>query len=141
MERPVDCFDARKLAFGVKLLIAGDQRQFAHCRDGIGGVGRAVAIIDEPRITLQHEGGAEKVSGSPGDRFGADIPGDVPRELRLGEAKRAERLRNAPSGMLAHQHEWRIALRIHHYDRIVFPLEETPAHAPKTPLPTLWRRV
>jgi hypothetical protein len=104
MKRPVNGGDAGQLVFGAQILIAGNARRLAHLGHGAGRFRRPVAIIDEARITLQHQRRIDEPRQEPGDTLGADIPGDVAGKLALRQAETAELARHAVSGMLADQH-------------------------------------
>ena len=66
-------------------------------------------MSDERRIERirQHE-------AEPGN---ADVPGDVPLQLRLGQAQPAEGARNEVAGVVGHQHERRFAAGVVNRDR------------------------
>jgi hypothetical protein len=67
--------------------MAGNFGQLAEPRHGIVAARLAVAVDHQPRIGLAHQGGVQMLGEAAGDAQGADVPGDVTRQLRLGHAE------------------------------------------------------
>ena len=61
--------------------------------------------------------GVELLRERLGDAGNADVPGDVARQLALGQAEIAERARNQPAVMVAGQQERRASAGIKFADR------------------------
>ena len=51
---------------------------------------RAVAVDDEARIVLLHQGGVERVRHQAGRRGDADVPGDVALAFRFRNSEPAQ---------------------------------------------------
>ena len=103
--------DAR-VALGLgDAFVARDRRRFADRRDRGGHVGRPVAVDHQARIGLGDERRIEGGGQSARDRLDPDVVGDVALEVLGREAEVAERARHAPAGVIAGEHERRIAVR------------------------------
>ncbi len=60
-----------------------------------------VAVDDEARINLVNQAGVEARRQAPGERQGADVPGDVQIERGLGKTESAERRGDGASCVIA----------------------------------------
>ena len=99
---------ARSARLVGKADIAGNRGRLADFGDRTGHRRLTIAIDDEPRIDLLDETGIHIVGHDARYRGNADIPGDVPIELRGRQAEITENARQLPPGMVAGQEEWRL---------------------------------
>ena len=79
-------------------------------------MGRPVAVDHQARIGLGDQGPVERGGEAARDRLDPDIVGDVALEVLGCQAEVAERARHAPAGVIAGEHERRIAVRPLHMD-------------------------
>ena len=74
-------------------------------------MGRPVAVDHQARIGLGDERRVEGGGEPARDRLDPDVVGDVALEVLGREAEVAERARHPPPGVIAREHERRIAVR------------------------------
>ena len=70
-------------------------------------MGRAVAVDHEPRVALHDQMRVELFRQLFRDAGNADVPGDVPRQLALGQSEIAQHARNQPAVVIASEKERR----------------------------------
>ena len=98
-------------------LVARDDCAVAHLRNAVGRVEWAVAVDDEPAVTLQEQRRVEQARELARHRLGADVVSDMPEHFGSGKTKVAEPLWNGNSSMLADDHETCASVEIDHLDR------------------------
>eukprot|EP01035_Chromulina_nebulosa_P005028 gene5028-6821_t len=103
----VDLRDPGGPIFGAQAYIARDHRQVTHFWNGVGAVRTAVAVDHQPRIALRDEGGVQGLGQALAQPKDADVPGDVPAQVRLRESEVSQNSGNDASCVIAQQQKGR----------------------------------
>ena len=130
---PVDFSNARQPVFRRKLCVAGNGGKLADLRNGIRRLGRPVAVICQPGITLQHQRCIDEARQKARYFLGPDVPCDVAVNFAFGQAQHSKLFWQHLRAMFADEHEGRAACLIHGYQWALFAVEEQCSHNVDSP--------
>src|SRR5260370_39050529 len=105
-----DLAPAGAYLLGGQVQVSGNRRRLADRRYGVRLLRTTVAVDHQPRVILCDQWRIQ--SGGPALSHGqrADVPGDMPLEIRLCKTQRCKALRDTPAGMIDGNHEGRPAV-------------------------------
>src|SRR5258705_4796357 len=101
---------ARAYLLGGQAHVSGNRRRLADRRYGGRLLRTTVAVDHQPRVILCNQWRIQSGGHALSHGQRADVPGDMPLEIRLRKTQRCQALRDAPAGMIDGNHEGRPAV-------------------------------